>query len=55
MKPAAGSGAFTRKPKIMEDEPPPVLGTWARVYVFVLCGLVAVIGVFYWFTAAFRP
>ena len=37
------------------DEPPPVLGTWPRVYAFVMCELVAVIALFYWFTAAFRP
>jgi len=37
------------------DEPPPVLGTWKRVYIFVLCELACVIGLFYWFTAANRP
>jgi hypothetical protein len=37
------------------DEPPPVLGTWSRVYVFVLCYLAAVISAFYWFTVHFAP
>ena len=37
------------------DEPPPVLGTWPRVYVFVLVYLGVVIALFYWFTIHFRP
>ena len=37
------------------DEPPPFLGAWPRVYVFVLCYLAAVISIFYWFTRAFAP
>jgi hypothetical protein len=37
------------------DEPPPVLGTWPRVYVFVLCYLAVVIGLFAIFTAYFKP
>ncbi len=35
------------------DEPPPILGTWARLYTFVLLFLVAVIGSFYAFTRFF--
>ena len=38
----------------VEDEPPPVLGTWPRVYLFVMCELAVVIGLFYWFTVSFR-
>ena len=37
------------------DEPPPFLGTWPRVYAVVCCYLACVIGLFYWFTVAFRP
>jgi hypothetical protein len=37
------------------DEPPPILGAWPRVYVFVLAELAIVIALFYTFTAAFRP
>jgi len=37
------------------DEPPPVLGTWPRVYAFVLCYLAAVIVALYWFTVHFAP
>ena len=40
------------KPKEMPDEPPPVLGTWRNVYIFVLCYLAAVIMLFYIFTKA---
>ena len=37
------------------DEPPPVLGTWPRVYAFVLGFLAAVILAFYAFTVYFTP
>ena len=37
------------------DEPPPVLGTWGRVYAFVLCYLAAVIFSFWVFTVYFAP
>ena len=37
------------------DEPPPILGTWPRVYVFVLCYLAVVIAAFYVFTVSFAP
>ncbi len=35
------------------DEPPPVLRTWPRVYVFVLCYLALLIFSFYLFTVHF--
>ena len=38
--------------KEMPDEPPPVLGRWRNVYIFVLCYLAAVITLFYIFTRA---
>jgi hypothetical protein len=41
--------------KEIEDEPPPVLGSWSRVYTFVLCYLASVIAVFYWFTRSYAP
>jgi hypothetical protein len=41
--------------KPIVDEPPPVLRTWRRVYVFVLGYLAAVILAFYWFTVHFAP
>ena len=37
------------------DEPPPLLGTWTRVYVCVLGYLVCLIGLFYIFTVRFAP
>ena len=37
-----------------DNEPPPVLGTWGRVYSFVLLWLVFVIGVCYAFTRYFQ-
>lgn len=37
------------------DEPPPFLGKWPKVYRFVLLYLATVIGLFYWFTVAYRP
>jgi hypothetical protein len=42
-------------PRPLDDEPPPILGTWRRVYIFVLGELVCVIALFYWFTVAYRP
>jgi hypothetical protein len=41
--------------KEIEDEPPPVLGSWPRVYLFVICYLACVIAVFYWFTSSYAP
>jgi hypothetical protein len=37
------------------DEPPPILGTWPRVYAVVLVYLAAVIFSFYLFTVHFAP
>ena len=37
------------------DEPPPLLGSWPKVYRFVILYLAVVIALFYWFTAAYRP
>jgi len=37
------------------DEPPPLLGSWPRVYAVVLAWVAALIALFYLFTRAFRP
>ena len=37
------------------DEPPPILGTWPRVYAFVLGFLAVVIVLFYLFTRHYAP
>ena len=39
--------------KAVIDEPPPILGEWRRVYVFVLCWLAVVITLLYVFSRAF--
>jgi len=39
----------------IKDEPPPVLGSWSRVYVVILCELVLLILAFYLFTVHFAP
>ena len=39
----------------IQDEPPPILGTWLRVYVFVILYLAALIVLFYAFTVYFAP
>ena len=36
------------------DDPPPVMGTWRRLYVVVVVYLAALIGLFYWFTREFN-
>jgi hypothetical protein len=41
-------------PKVQKDEPPPFLGSWARVYVAVLIYLAVVISLFAMFTQAYR-
>ena len=46
---------LSEKPKAVIDEPPPFLGAWPRVYVFVLCWLAVVIVLFYIFTRTFAP
>lgn len=40
-------------PRAAVDDPPPLLGTWPRVYAFVLCYLALVIFGFWWFERAF--
>jgi len=40
---------------MIEDEAPPVLGTWPRVYRFVLIYLIVLIALFYGFTKHFAP
>ncbi len=37
------------------DEPPPFLGSWRNVYIFVLCYLAVVILGFYLFSRAYAP
>jgi hypothetical protein len=44
-----------RIPASVPDDPPPVLGTWARVYLFVLCYLALLIALFYLFTRRLAP
>ena len=39
----------------IRDEPPPVLGPWRRVYIFVLVYIAALIVLFYAFTVYFAP
>ena len=41
-------------PSDLPDDPPPFLGTWRRVYGAVLLYLVALIGVLFLFTQAYR-
>jgi len=38
-----------------DDDSPPALSTWPRVYAFVLGYLVCLIGLFYLFTRYFAP
>jgi hypothetical protein len=42
-------------PQQIPDEPPPILGTWPRVYAIVLIYLAVVIFSFYLFTVHFAP
>jgi hypothetical protein len=37
----------------VEDEPPPILGSWRRIYIIVLCYLAVLIAGFYFFTKVF--
>jgi hypothetical protein len=46
---ARGSG-ITMETKQMVDEPPPFLGSWRNVYIFVLAYEAVVITLFYIFT-----
>jgi len=38
-----------------DEQPPPFLGSWKRVYAFVLCYLIALICLFAWFTRSYAP
>jgi len=40
---------------VIEDEPPPILGSWRRIYIVVLCYLACLIFVLYIFGRAVRP
>ena len=42
-------------PSRSAEEPPPFLGTWENVYVFVICYLAVLIVAFYLFSRAFAP
>ena len=42
------------KTPLADDEPPPFLGTWRRIYAFVLIHLALWILVFYFFTERFH-
>ena len=39
--------------RVHEEEPPPLLGTWGRVYAFVIGYLALLILAFYFFSRAF--
>jgi len=39
----------------MSEEPPPILGSWARLYAAVAAYLAVLIGLFWLFTKAFEP
>jgi len=47
------SGAPHKIPRSAEDEPPPLLGSWRRIYTIVLLYLALLIGGFYIFTRVF--
>lgn len=36
------------------DEPPPILGSWRRLYAAIVIYLAVLISLFYWFTRAFN-
>jgi hypothetical protein len=38
-----------------EEEPPPLAGSWGRLYALVVVYLFVLIAVFYAFTETFRP
>jgi hypothetical protein len=39
--------------RVTDDEPPPILGSWRRIYIVILCYLAFLIVVFYVFTRVF--
>jgi hypothetical protein len=40
-------------PHSTDDEPPPILGSWRRIYIIILCYLAFLIALFYVFTRVF--
>jgi hypothetical protein len=32
------------------EAPPPILGSWSRLYTVVICWIILLISLFYWFT-----
>jgi len=44
-----------QSPRVGEDEPPPLLGTWRRLYTFVVCYLAFLIALFYVFSRVVSP
>ena len=44
---------FRLPPETYDSEPPPVLGSWRNVYIFVLGWLALLIVIFYFFTRYF--
>jgi hypothetical protein len=49
------SGAPPKIPHAGEDEPPPILGSWRRIYIVVLSYLAFLILALYIFGRAVRP
>jgi hypothetical protein len=47
------SGLPHINPRPADDEPPPIMGSWRRIYIFVLCYLALLIAGFYVFTRVF--
>ena len=47
------SGVPHKLPHAIEDEPPPILGQWRRIYLVVLVYLALLIFAFYVFTRVF--
>jgi hypothetical protein len=47
------SGAPHKTVHAGEDEPPPLLGSWRRIYIIVLCYLAFLIVLFYVFSRVF--
>lgn len=47
------SGGPHKTPHPIIDEPPPILGSWRRIYILVLIYLALLIFVFYVFTRVF--
>jgi hypothetical protein len=46
-------GAPHKIPHPVEDEPPPILGSWRRIYIIILFYLALLIAGFYVFTRVF--